>query len=180
MNHTIPRYYEIAVDFAKKIMDGEYNQGDKVYARTTLATHYGTSPETARRAMSVLADLGIVDATRGSGVLIISAQKAADFIRQHGTSISLLDMKTRIQEILASQSAQMSVLAEQMDDFMEKAQKFHTANPLSPYMIELSEQSPMLGKSIAQTHFWQNTGATIVAIRREEDMILSPGPHAAF
>ena len=39
-------------------------------------------------------------------------------------------------------------------------------------------QSPVLGKSIGALKFWQSTGATIVAIRRGQSVILSPGPYA--
>ena len=35
-----------------------------------------------------------------------------------------------------------------------------------------------LGKSIGELQFWQSTGGTIVAIRRGQTVILSPGPYA--
>ena len=34
------------------------------------------------------------------------------------------------------------------------------------------------GKSIGELQFWQSTGGTIVAIRRGQTVILSPGPYA--
>ena len=36
----------------------------------------------------------------------------------------------------------------------------------------------MIGKNIGKIQFWQETGATIVAIKRANYMILSPGPYA--
>ena len=48
------------------------------------------------------------------------------------------------------------------------------------YEIEVSEGSSLIGKTIEDSNFWQNTGATIVAIRRQEKIILSPGPYASF
>ena len=36
----------------------------------------------------------------------------------------------------------------------------------------------MIGRSIGALKFWQSTGATIVAIRRGQTVILSPGPYA--
>ena len=38
----------------------------------------------------------------------------------------------------------------------------------------------LVGQTIASTRFWNNTGATIVAIHRAGRTILSPGPHAQF
>ena len=37
-----------------------------------------------------------------------------------------------------------------------------------------------VGKTIGQLKFWQNTGATIVAIRSEGEILLSPGPDAVL
>ena len=180
MNSTIPRYYEIAVDFATKISSGEYSVGEKVYIRTVLATRYGTSPETARRAMCVLADLGIVEATKGSGVVVLSVSKAEEFVRRHLGSLDLLQMKVDMQERLLKQSEELKTLSDQMDKLMEKAQRFRTAAPLSPYLITVPVGSPLAGKTLAEARFWQNTGATLVAVRRNEELILSPGPHIAF
>ena len=38
--------------------------------------------------------------------------------------------------------------------------------------------TPLTGKSIGALKFWQSTGGTIVAIRRGQTVILSPGPYA--
>ena len=38
----------------------------------------------------------------------------------------------------------------------------------------------IIDKTISETKFWQNTGATIIGIRRNEKLILSPGPHTIF
>ncbi len=180
MNGTIPRYYEIAVDFASRIAAGEYRPGERVYARTALATHYGTSPETARRAMCVLADLDIVEANKGSGVVILSPAKAEEFLRRHRGSFDLVKMKTDIQSSLLRQSEELQTLAARMDELMEKAQKFRTTTPLAPYMITVPAASPLVGRTVAESHFWQNTAATIVAVRRSGELILSPGPHMSF
>jgi len=38
----------------------------------------------------------------------------------------------------------------------------------------------IIDKTISQTKFWQNTGATIIGIRRDDKLILSPGPKTIF
>jgi len=45
------------------------------------------------------------------------------------------------------------------------------------YEVRLSDRSDKIGLSIGELRFWQVTGATIVAIRRNQNTILSPGPY---
>ncbi len=77
-----PRYQQVAVDIAAKIASRQYQVGERIYARSLLSSAYAVSPETARRAVGVLADLGIVKANRGSGVEILSWERANQFLRQ--------------------------------------------------------------------------------------------------
>ncbi len=44
--------------------------------------------------------------------------------------------------------------------------------------MRVSEKSPLIGKNLGALHFWQQTGATIVASRRKQSTIISPGPYA--
>ena len=44
--------------------------------------------------------------------------------------------------------------------------------------MRVPEDSPLIGKNIGELKFWQSTGGTIVAIRRGQTVILSPGPYA--
>lgn len=75
-----PRYRVIALRIAEKISTNQLKVGDKIHARSTLATTFGVSAETARRAISVLVDLGIVETRHGSGVVVTSRQKAQDYV----------------------------------------------------------------------------------------------------
>ena len=71
-----PRYQLIAEDIATKIVERKYVVGEKIYARSSLASQYGVSPETTRRAIAVLQDLNIVEAKR-IGVEIVSYENTA-------------------------------------------------------------------------------------------------------
>jgi DNA-binding GntR family transcriptional regulator len=82
MKIETPKYQQIAADIAAKIADGEYEENQKIYVRSALASQYGVSSETARRAVCVLADMKIVEITKGSGVLIKSKKRAIDFTTQ--------------------------------------------------------------------------------------------------
>ena len=50
--------------------------------------------------------------------------------------------------------------------------------PFPNYEVPVPKDSPLIGKSIGALKFWQSTGGTIVAIRRGQTVILSPGPYA--
>jgi K+/H+ antiporter YhaU regulatory subunit KhtT len=58
--------------------------------------------------------------------------------------------------------------------------KCSNSNPYEKFEIEIDESSPVVGKSIKELNFWHATGATIIAIRREGNLILSPGPYAVL
>ncbi|WP_235426951.1 cation:proton antiporter regulatory subunit [Cohnella kolymensis] len=38
----------------------------------------------------------------------------------------------------------------------------------------------MIGNTIGNLQFWQNTGATIIALRRGTNVSISPGPHVVI
>ena len=66
------RYEQIAVDLARKIVRGEFSVGQKLSGRSLLAGTYNVSPETIRRSIALLQNIGVVEAITGSGVYIKS------------------------------------------------------------------------------------------------------------
>jgi len=58
--------------------------------------------------------------------------------------------------------------------------KWSISNPLENFEIDVHATSPAVGKSIKELNFWHATGATIVALRREGKLILSPGPYVVI
>ena len=71
-----PVYQQIAVDLAGKIAAGKYREQERIRGRSVLASYYNVSPETIRKAVGILADVGIVQIHQGVGVEVVSAQKA--------------------------------------------------------------------------------------------------------
>ena len=49
-----------------------------------------------------------------------------------------------------------------------------------PFELPIREGDALTGKNLADVNFWHNTGATIIAIRRNGGLMLSPGPYAEF
>ncbi len=49
---------------------------------------------------------------------------------------------------------------------------------MNPYSLVLTEEVAYLEATISEMNFWQNTSATIIAIKHKEELLVSPGPYA--
>ncbi len=76
----LARYITIAADLADRIVRGEYQEGQKVFGRSTLAGKYNVSPETIRRALTLLQEVGIVEVAPGVGVVVKSSEVARKYL----------------------------------------------------------------------------------------------------
>ncbi|MGB5823531.1 MAG: TrkA C-terminal domain-containing protein [Proteocatella sp.] len=174
------RYQQIAADIASKIADGNYKVGDKVYARSALASQYGVSSETARRAVCVLSDLGIVDSAKGSGVLIKSYENAVKYVKQHQDVQSINELKQNLINSVERQKKEMEIFNGCLNDLIDKTEHFRSINPFVPFQILITHSTEFLNKSISDINFWHNTAATIIAIKRNNSILMSPGPYATL
>ncbi len=173
----IPRYQRIACDVASKIAAGVYPEGTKLYARSALASQYGVSSETARRAICVLADLGIVESSIGSGITVISEEKAVAFVRQFRQLDTIADLQKALHEKIRHYRDDFEAIVNLLEEIRESTTHYRTINPFVPYQFRLSEDCPHLGKTLQDLNFWHLTLATVVAIGRDKEIILSPGPY---
>ncbi len=172
-----PKYYQIAVEFAIRIVSGEYNVGDRIFARSSLASQYGVSAETARRAICVLSDLGIVISEKGSGVTIKSYEYAEKFVKQQSKRQSIDNIKDNIMKSIELQRKEFDSLNKNLSELVNATEHFRSFNPFVPFQILIKSNCLHLNKNINEINFWQNTGATIIAVRRDEKIMLSPGPY---
>lgn len=175
-----PKYQKIAADIAAKIVEKRYLVGDKIYARSSLASQYSVSSETARRAIAILQDLEIVEATKGSGVVIKSYEKAAKFVNQFLEVQSVHQIQLEILESIKRQKEELKFLQDTAEQLINRTERFKSVNPFVPFQIEILNDSPFISQTIGTLNFWQNTMATIVGIRRGEELIISPGPYATI
>ncbi len=173
-----PRYLQIAIDFARKIAEQQYEVGDRVFARSAVASQYNVSSETARRAMCVLEDMKIVSAEKGSGVHILSIENAVAFLHQYQSTRTLTDLRSELMDNLNELQNIKNKISTNLDQLVDKTDRFKDVSPFVPYEYLVPEDSPLNGKTLAETNFWHHTMATIVAIQRQGDLILSPGPYA--
>lgn len=173
-----PRYRRIALRIAEQISNGQLQVGKKIHARSTLATNYGVSSETARRAISILEDLGIVETHHGSGAIIISREKAQEFINSESDAQNLQNLQTDLVKQIATQEAGLEALTQSLNAFIEQTQYYKEHNPFRPYELKLNNDSPMFDKTVSELNFWHRTGTTLVGILHENRLTLSPGPYA--
>lgn len=177
---TGARYQQIASDIAAKIVDCRYEIGDKIYARSLIASQYSVSAETARKAVAILADLNIVDTVRGSGVIIKSYDNAVAFLKHSRDLGTVDDLKRNAMDCLSRITKEGNELRDAISELVDRTDRFRALNPLAPFSILIRSGAKGIGESVASLNFWQKTQATVVAIRREDSLILSPGPCAEF
>ena len=177
---AIPRYQQIALEIASRIVKEDYRIGQKIYARSSIAGQYGVSPETARRAICVLADLDIVKTEKGSGVTIQSQKNAINFLNQNSKRQTISSIKEDLLQSISRQKKEMETLNSCLSDLINATEHFRSMNPFMPFEIRITSDCPFLQQSLADMQFWQHTGATVIAIRRNDTILKSPGPYVSL
>ena len=178
-NEELPQYMRIAVSVAGRIADGQLAEGEKLSGRSKLSSEYQVSPETIRKSVQLLRDMQVVTVKEQSGVYVRSAENAKRYLQMVGEKNELRQKKQRLRALLAQQEAvarQVSELCSSiLDDFVQPVQ---TAEQLKPLSCRVPQDWPDTGKTLGSLHFWQATGATVVAIVRADALTVSPGPYA--
>ena len=71
-----------------------------------LAAHYAVSPETIRRAMFMLQDVGIVAIESGSGSTVLSAERASQLVSRFRNISTITELKKNIETLSEQQKKQ--------------------------------------------------------------------------
>lgn len=178
-NEELPQYMRIAGSVAGRIAEGQFAEGEKLSGRSKLSSEYQVSPETIRKAVQLLRDMQVVTVKEQSGVYVRSAENARRYLQMIGEKLELRRKKQKLRALLTQQEAvarQVSELCGSiLDDSMQPVQ---AAEQLQNFSCRVPQDWPDAGRSLGSLHFWQATGATVVAIRRAEAMLVSPGPYA--
>ncbi|MDW8799728.1 TrkA C-terminal domain-containing protein [Clostridium sp. A1-XYC3] len=175
-----PVYQQIAIDIANKIISGDFQIGTKLHGRSSLAGYYNVSPETIRRAVILLSDMNIVEVAKGSGIIVKSIDNSLKFIDKFRDIESISSLKKEISDLIAEKQEKENKLEILINNLIDYSNRFKNSNPFIPFEFEINKNSRLLGKTISEIKFWQNTGGTIIGIRRNNNLILSPGPYATF
>ena len=176
---VFPQYLRIALDVAEKIAAGELEERQRLSGRSLLASEYAVSPETVRKALRLLVNMKVVEVREKSGVVVLSRDNARRYLELLRSRQDELERYERFRNLYE----RYSELGREM---MEAGSQLMTARlhptrsqwALPQYELRVPEGSGAAGKSLRELRFWQGTGATIVAIRRSQETIVSPGPDA--
>ena len=169
------QYLQIALDLATRIAQGELTEGSRIYGRSVLASEYGVSPETIRKALRLLADMKVVDVKPQSGAVVLSADSARRYIENFSEDADIHSLRLQLKALLAESAEVNRRMADTVSALVKGQDTFAAAGqPLPNYEVPVPKDSPLIG----ELKFWQSTGGTIVAIRRGQTVILSPGPYA--
>jgi K+/H+ antiporter YhaU regulatory subunit KhtT len=182
MNHLIkhPRYINIAIDVAEKISKGEFLENQKIKGRSTLAGGYNVSPETIRKAMTLLAELDVVQIFPNSGIIIKSKDKAIDFLNKFSSKENLLSIREKIKRLIYDRNLLNLEIDNNIDMILENFTQLKNFEMIKYYEYLVEKDSIFINKTISDLKFWQNTGATIVGLLRQNQMFISVGPNFQF
>lgn len=179
-NCTMPIYQQIALDIANQIYTGSIEDGSTIYGRSVLAGKYSVSPETIRRAVKILEDLGVVTSIKGKGIIVTSPNNALSFIKKYENITNISTYKATLHNLINTKTNLENDIISTINKIIEYSDRLEIINPLIPVQFTIESHCKYIGKTAAETKFWQNTGATIVAIKRGEELIISPGPYIEF
>lgn len=177
---TSSSYRKIAIDIAENIVNGKYVEGQKLSGRTVLASHYKVSPETIRKSVHILKDVGIMDTEKGSGIEVKSVEKAQVFLEHNKEIENISEIKEDIMKWAQNQLDSTAEILRKVQYIVDTNDRFKNISPFTHYEVAITSNAVVIGKTTDELRFWQNTGGTIIAIRRGESMIVSPGPYANF
>jgi len=179
-NVVAPVYSQIALDIAMRISRGEIKESTKLYGRSVLASQYGVSPETIRRAIKILEDVQIVKTHESKGSVVISKEKAKEYVNKFSELNDIRVKQRKLKELLYELGKLSQEINEIASSIARINEHFTVTSPFVPYEEVIPETSPLIGKTLGEVRFWQQTNATVIAIRRGDQTILSPGPYATL
>lgn len=176
MKSTQYIHESIALDLAERIANGEFAVGEKISGRTLLASHYGVSAETIRKAVAILRTANVVSVSQGKEVLILSTEQAEEYVNHQATMRSAYSLRQELEILLEKKKEINARFDEIVYQITHYTDRLRNLQPFNPVEVTVKATSKALGKSIKQLKFRQRTNATMVAIRRGVEIIVSPDP----
>ncbi len=169
------KFLFIAYDIADKIHKGDIKENEKLRGRSVLASRYNVSPETIRKAMILLSDMNIVRIVDKSGIIVESKENAEIFIQKYKVKKNLLDLKNNIKKKFEERQKIDNDILESLAEIETLAYPEKNLINLLIEFFPIEKSSPLLNNSAENMFFWEKTGATIVAVMRNNQLLTSPG-----
>ncbi|MBR0172946.1 MAG: phosphotransferase [Lachnospiraceae bacterium] len=176
---SLPQYIRVATRLASRIANGEVTEGERLAGLSVLSSSFNVSPETVRKALALLSDMGIVQLRENKRTVVLSAEKAASYLESVNVRQEQMDLSNELRALykeykqLGKQMVRIST-----ELVAASATPLPTDQALPNYEVVIPGDSDKIGLSIGELRFWQCTGATIVAIKRGQNIMVSPGPYS--
>lgn len=153
-SHSRPKYITIALDIAYRIYNNDLKEGERVSGRSVLASEYNVSPETIRKSISLLRDMDVVRVTPKSGILILSRDKAFNFIQEFDTKDNLIELKHEIFDLMNKKTEIEKNIKKNIESIVDYSIQLKNIGLIYPFELEVPKNSPILGKSPSDIRFW--------------------------
>ncbi|GMQ59383.1 TrkA C-terminal domain-containing protein [Vallitalea sediminicola] len=174
--NSIPVYMKVAVDVASRISREEITKDKKISGRSTLAGEYNVSPETIRKAMRLLSDMNIVEVKHGNGIYVSSVSRAEEFIERYRIRASVNELKEELVELMKKRDDIEDKINKTVNAIVDYTSRFKNTEHVTVYEHYLNYDSSIFDMTLDELDMRNNTGITVVGIKREGRIILSPSP----
>lgn len=174
-----PQYLLIAEDIARKIQNGTYKVGTMLKGRTLLSGEYKVSSETIRKAINVLEVEQIVTVKRGVGIFVESKDRVDIFLDKISNLSDTKSEMVKLKELLAKRDE----MNKEINDAIKDLSKMHNLSNNDKLYFEeiiIKDDCWVINQTIGDVYFYNYTEATIVAVKRGNKLITSPGPEFTF
>ncbi|MEA5137444.1 MAG: TrkA C-terminal domain-containing protein [Candidatus Fimivivens sp.] len=175
-----PIYLQVAYDIAAKIATGVLAEQERFSGRSLMSSQYGVSPETIRRALRLLSDMGIIAVQENVGSQVLSKQRAMEYVEHYEMGRDLLELKGELNQLMTQRRQIDERIGDIIGQITDLSDRFKNSDRLRTYEFVVTEDAEIEGKTIFNTGFRKHTGATIVAVRRGDEIMLSPKPQTVL
>lgn len=175
MQENLPRYVKIAHDICSKILSGEFKEGDIIKGRSLLASTYNVSPETIRKAITILDNEGIVEVKQGVGIFVDSVIKAKQYADKWDAQSSIDEQYNKVTTLIEEANKLNTKLQEALNAMIDNF-KYQTNETINFQKATIPQGCWLNNKTIGEVYFWNYTEATIVAVVSNGNIQTSPGP----
>lgn len=171
---ALARYEQVALAIAQDITKGVYPEGEKISGRSILASKYNTSPETVRKALSLLQSKQAVEVVPNSGTVIGSRQAAEDFVSSLQEFHSLEAMESALRDLVKERNR----LNDEIEQLIKHIVHFKSGmirNMQHAEEVRVTASSSLIGRSIQEAKLRTITGVTVIAVQQDGKWYVSPG-----
>ena len=98
-------------------------------------------------------------------------------MERYQNTVSMQEIRREISDCVNRQQEELDHLSKLLKTLVGQTKRSHSTASFVPYEIRIDEHCANQNKSINELNILRRAGATIVAIKRSTDYVISPGPY---